>query len=63
MFSILLEVLEKLKINHANSTTFANLEIECEEKGEEKNDVRMSSSPPRPMNFEVRYLNFFFFEE
>ena len=59
IFSSIFRGTRKTLKNCANCTNFANSEIECEEWGEEKNDMRMRSSPPWPMRFEVRFLNFF----
>ena len=59
IFSSIFRGARKTLKNCANCKNFANSEIECEEWGEEKNDMRMRSSPPWPMRFEVWFLNFF----
>ena len=59
IFSSIFRGARKTLKNCANCTNFANSEIECEEWGEEKIDMRMKSSPPWPMRYEVRFLNFF----
>ena len=59
IFSSIFRGARKTLKNCANCTNFTNLVIKCEEWGEEKNVVRMRSSPPWPMRFEVTFLNFF----
>ena len=59
IFSSIFRGARKTLKNCANYTNFTNLVMVCEEWGEEKNVVRMRSSPPWPMRFEVTFLNFF----
>ena len=59
IFSNIFRGARKTLKNCANYTNFTNLVMVCEEWGEEKNVVRMRSSLPWPMRFEVTFLNVF----
>ena len=59
IFSSIFRGARKTLKNCANYTNFTNLVMVCEEWGEEKNVVRMRSSLPWPMRFEVTFLNVF----
>ena len=59
IFSSIFRGARKTLKNCANYTNFTNLVMVCEEWGEEKNVVRMRSSLPWPLRFEVTFLNVF----